>query len=281
MDRVKIVEVGPRDGLQHIANLDLSLEDRIAFINRLTDCGLPEIEVGSFVSPMWVPQMAVTEQLFASIRQKEGVLYTALVPNAKGYAQARQVGVRSLAIFTSATESFSQKNINCSMNESFARFSEFVEEAKKEGLWVRGYVSCAFHCPYEGAVLPSQVIPVVERLLNLGCNEISLGDTIGKATSSEVHNLIHALPTTQDMAMHFHDTFGHALENVKMSLDQGIRIFDGSVAGLGGCPYAPGASGNVATEELVALVHQRGFETGINLDALYQTAIWIRERLAE
>lgn len=282
---VKIVEVGPRDGLQFEKDVNLPLGTRIELIDRLSACGFPEIEVGSFVSPQWVPQMAATPEIFAGLTRKAGVSYTALVPNQKGFEKALERGVESIAVFTSATETFAQKNINCSIEESFNRFGGFVAEAKERGLWVRGYISCAFFCPYEGEVSPEAVGTVLHRLLDLGMDEISLGDTIGRASPLEVIRLLDYLQDPrmsvpmEKIAMHFHDTFGLALANVCASLDRGVRIFDGSLGGLGGCPYAPGASGNVATESLVYLMDRLGYSTGISLEALLDVARWVNGEL--
>jgi hydroxymethylglutaryl-CoA lyase len=268
--RVTVVEVGPRDGLQNEAT-PLRVEDRLAFCAALIAAGLPVVEVGAFVSPKWVPQMAGSGELLARVSQRPGVRLPVLVPNRRGYEEARAAGAREIAVFTAASESFNRKNINASIDESFARFAEFVPEARREGLRVRGYISTCLGCPYEGAVAPGKVVEVAVRLREAGCDEISIGDTIGIGVPSQVSELLgllkQALPV-EALAVHFHDTRGTALANVLASLQEGVAIVDSSAGGLGGCPYAPGASGNLATEDLLYMLHGMGIATGVELDAV-------------
>ncbi|WP_040260782.1 hydroxymethylglutaryl-CoA lyase [Pseudomonas massiliensis] len=265
--QVRLVEVGPRDGLQNEKQA-ISVADRIALCDALTDAGLPYVEVGSFVSPKWVPQMAGTAEVLAGIRQRPGVTYGVLVPNLQGFEAAVATGAREIAVFAAASETFSQRNINCSIGQSLERFAPVIEAARLRGVQVRGYVSCVLGCPYEGEISPDQVAQVAEALSDLGCYEISLGDTIGRGTPGKVralwNRLARRLPRSS-LAGHFHDTYGQALANVYASLQEGIAVFDSSVAGLGGCPYAKGASGNVATEDVLYLLHGMDIETGVDL----------------
>lgn len=266
-DRVRVVEVGPRDGLQNEQH-PLTPQDRIRFVDALSETGLGYIEAGSFVSPKWVPQMAGSAAVFAGITQGPGTTYAALVPNLQGLEAALEAGVREVAVFASASESFSQRNINCSIAESLTRFAPVVETARQQGVRVRGYVSCVLGCPYEGSVAPVQVAAVARELYELGCYEISLGDTIGVGTASATRALIAEVAAQiphAHLAGHFHDTYGQALTNVYASLLEGLATFDSSVAGLGGCPYAKGASGNLATEDLLYLLHGLGIQTGVDL----------------
>ncbi|MFX4308506.1 hydroxymethylglutaryl-CoA lyase [Acinetobacter soli] len=269
-DYVKIVEVGPRDGLQNEKQA-LSIEQRLSFINDLIDAGLKFIEVGSCVSAKWVPQMSQSDKLFKLLPQRDDLNLSLLTPNLKGFDAALAVGCKEVAVFTAASESFTRKNINCSIDESLERFSEIFQAAQANHVRVRGYVSCMVDCPYEGAIDPKQVVNVVKRLYEMGCYEISLGETIGTATPDRVQKVWQACLAELDsniLAGHFHNTYGMAIANIYQSLQQGIRVFDSSLAGLGGCPYAKGASGNVATEDLYYLLSQIGYETGINLEKL-------------
>lgn len=269
-DYVKIVEVGPRDGLQNEKQA-LSIEQRLSFINDLIDAGLNSIEVGSCVSAKWVPQMAQSDELFKLLPQCDDLNLSLLTPNLKGFEAALAVGCKEVAVFTAASESFTRKNINCSIDESLERFSEIFQAAQANNVRVRGYVSCMVDCPYEGAIDPKQVVNVVKRLHDIGCYEISLGETIGTATPDRVQKVWQACLAELDskiLAGHFHNTYGMAIANIYQSLQQGIRVFDSSLAGLGGCPYAKGSSGNVATEDLYYLLSHIGYETGIHLEKL-------------
>lgn len=269
-ERVRIVEVGPRDGLQNEAAV-VPLAQKVALINGLTRAGLDYIEVGSFVSPRWVPQMADTPAVFSAIEQRPGVTYAALTPNLRGLESALEAGVKEVAVFAAASESFSQRNINCSIAESIKRFEPVLELASSRGVRVRGYVSCVLGCPYEGEVRPEQVRDVAHALAELGCYEVSLGDTVGVGTPQATRRLIETVsarvPRGQ-LAGHFHNTYGQALVNVYASLLEGIAVFDSSIGGLGGCPYAKGASGNLATEDLLYLLNGLGIDTGVSLPAL-------------
>lgn len=267
---VRLVEVGPRDGLQN-ERLTVAPDDKIRLIDQLTAAGLSHIEVGSFVSPHWVPQMANSAEVFAGIRKEPGVTYSALVPNLKGLDAAITAGVREIAVFAAASESFSQRNINCSIQESLQRFQPVLAHARDQGIAVRGYVSCVLGCPYEGEISPQQVADVSHALHDMGCYEISLGDTIGTGTAGKTRHLIDIVSRQvprDRLAGHFHDTYGQALTNIYASLLEGIEVFDCSVAGLGGCPYAKGASGNVATEDVLYLMNGLGIDTGVDLGAL-------------
>ncbi|MEO5762091.1 MAG: hydroxymethylglutaryl-CoA lyase [Vicinamibacteria bacterium] len=278
--RVKVVEVGPRDGLQN-ESVALSVEDRIAFCLALIDAGVPVMEPGAFVSPKWVPQMSGSDEVFKAL-PKDRARLPMLVPNRQGYERARSAGVTAIAIFTAASDAFNRKNTNASIDESMERFKEFVGEAKESGVWVRGYISTCFGCPYEGPVAPAKVADVARRLIELGCDEISLGDTIGVGVPSQVDEVIGAVAkhvAIDQLAVHFHDTRGTALANVLRSLEMGISIVDASSGGLGGCPYAPGASGNLATEDLLYMLHGMGIETGIDLAKVSAASIEVGKRL--
>jgi len=267
---VRLVEVGPRDGLQNEAQ-PISVADKVRLVDDLTDAGLSYIEVGSFVSPKWVPQMAGSADVFAGIDQRAGVTYAALAPNLRGFEDALAAGVKEVAVFAAASEAFSQRNINCSISESLQRFEPIMQAARSHGVRVRGYVSCVLGCPYEGKVSAEQVAPVAKALHDMGCYEVSLGDTIGTGTAGDTRRLfevVSAVVPREQLAGHFHDTYGQALANVYASLLEGISVFDSSVAGLGGCPYAKGATGNIATEDVLYLLQGLGIDTGIDLDRL-------------
>ncbi len=269
-ERVVVVDVGPRDGLQNEATA-LSVDERVAFCDRLVAAGLPVVEVGAFVSPKWVPQMAGSDAVLRRVAPREGVRLPVLVPNRTGYDNARAAGARAIAVFTAASETFNRKNVNASIAESFARFAEFVPEARRDGIWVRGYVSTCFGCPYEGKVAPEAVLDVARRLVDAGCDEVSIGDTIGVAVPTQVSDVMGRLRDALGparLAVHFHDTRGTALANVLAALQEGIAIVDSSAGGLGGCPYAPGASGNLATEDLLYMLHGMGVATGVDLEAV-------------
>ncbi len=269
-NKVNIVEVGPRDGLQNEKQV-LTAGDKVELINALSECGMNHIEAGSFVSPKWVPQMANSEEVLRAITRTDGVIYSALTPNMRGYEGAFKAKADSVAVFASASEAFSQKNINCSIADSIARFKDVIAQAKKDNIPVRGYVSCVLGCPYEGEVSMSEVLSVTKTLLELGCYEVSLGDTIGVGTAGKTHSLLNLLLSqipANKLALHCHDTYGQALANVLIGLQQGIATFDSSVAGLGGCPYAKGASGNLASEDLIYMLTNMNIETGINLKKL-------------
>jgi len=278
---VKIVEVGPRDGLQNEPKF-VSMEDKITLIEKLIQAGLSVIEVGSFVSPKWVPQMADSGAVLRAVQPLADLSFSMLVPNLKGLEAAKAAGAKEIAIFAAASESFSQKNINCSIAESFDRFAPVVAEAQKEGLKIRGYVSCVLGCPYEGQIAPKAVLEVSHRLMALGCYEISLGDTIGVGTAGQVQDLIRLcaaeLPIDA-LAVHFHDSYGQALANILAALDCGVSVVDSAVAGLGGCPYAAGASGNVATEDVAYILQGLGVETGVDFEALLEAGWFISDKL--
>lgn len=278
---VKIVEVGPRDGLQNEKTL-ISAEDKLTLINMLSDSGLNYIESGSFVSPKWVPQMATSTEIFERVNKAAGVTYAALTPNMKGFEAAMSAGVDEVAIFGAASESFSQKNINCSIDESLDRFSPIMEAAKQQNIKVRGYVSCVVGCPYEGDITPEKVALVAKKLLDMGCYEISLGDTIGVGTVASVkimlHEVLKVIPADK-LAVHFHDTYGQALTNIYAALESGITTIDSAVAGLGGCPYAKGASGNVATEDVVYMLNGLGVQSNVNLTKLLKAGWFISDKL--
>lgn len=280
-NKVKIVEVGPRDGLQNEKKL-IDANDKIALINKLVDAGLSYVESGSFVSPKWVPQMATSSEIFEKLTKHNDVTYAALTPNMKGFDAAMSVNVDEVAIFGAASQSFSQKNINCSIEESLERFSPVVEAALNKGIKVRGYVSCVVGCPYEGDIAPEAVANVAKKLLDMGCYEISLGDTIGVGTPASVSAMLDAVkavvPANQ-LAVHFHDTYGQALTNIYTALSQGITVVDSAVAGLGGCPYAKGASGNVATEDVVYMLNGMGIDSGVDLDKLLEAGWFISDKL--
>ena len=279
-ESIKIVEVGPRDGLQN--EQAVSTEAKVALINQLSCCGLTHIEAGSFVSPKWVPQMADSLEVMAKITRASNVKYAALTPNMRGFEQAIDANADEVAVFTSSSQGFCQKNINCSIEESLERFRPLVAEAQDKGIPVRGYLSCIVDCPYDGPTEPSQVAKVAQALLELGCYEVSLGDTIGTGTPIKVANMLDAVfervPSHQ-VAVHFHDTWGQALANIYQALQMGVHVVDSSVAGLGGCPYAVGASGNVATEDVVYLCQGLGIETGVDLHRLAQAGWEISDAL--
>jgi hydroxymethylglutaryl-CoA lyase len=273
-DRVKIVEVGPRDGLQSEARI-VATAQKVGLIDALSLTGLETIEVASFVSPKWVPQMADGAQVLASIKRRPGVRYSALVPNLKGYARARAAAADEVAVFISASEGFSLKNINCTIAESLERVRGIAAAARADGVPVRGYVSCVVACPYDGATSPDAVARLAAELLALGCYEVSLGDTIGAGEPASVSTMLEAVlreAPAQALAGHFHDTGGRALSNLGASLEMGLRVFDASVGGLGGCPFAPGAPGNVATGAVVDHLAARGLETGIDVQRLDEAA---------
>ena len=267
---VTIVEVGPRDGLQNEAT-PVSVADKVALVEALAAAGLPVVEAGAFVSPKWVPQMAGSEEVLRAVTKRPGVRYPVLVPNLKGLEAALDAGAEEIAVFGAASETFSQKNINCSIVESLERFRPVAEAALAQGVRVRGYVSCVLGCPYEGEIAPAAVARVAVALHAMGCFEISLGDTIGTGTPRRTAAMLAAvtaeLPVTA-LALHAHDTYGQALANVLTALELGVQVVDSSVAGLGGCPYAKGASGNLATEDLVYMLDGMGVGTGVNLDAV-------------
>ncbi len=279
--RVRIVEVGPRDGLQNEATL-LSVDAKVAWIEMLARAGLISIEAGSFVSPKAAPQMASTGEVLERLRARADLRLSVLVPNLKGLEAAFKAGAKEIAVFAAASETFSQKNINCSIAESLARFKTVVEQATRRGLWARGYVSCALGCPDEGAVAPAQVAAVARELRAIGCEEISLGDTVGVGTPLQARRLVEMVGREiglERVAVHFHDTYGQALANIFACLEAGVAVVDSSVAGLGGCPYAPGASGNVATEDVIYMLRGLAVETGVDLDALLQAGAFISRRL--
>ena len=271
---VKIVEVGPRDGLQN-EKQPLTIGQRCNLILDLMKTGLRSIEVGSCVSAKWVPQMADSDELYAMLPQNTDISFSLLTPNIKGFEAAKAVNCQEVAVFTAASESFTHKNINCSIAESFDKFADIFQAAKSSNIRVRGYVSCMVDCPYEGAIDPRQVAQVAKKLYEMGCYEVSLGDTIGTATPDRVKKVWQACLAELDasvLAGHFHNTYGMAIANIYQSLQHGIRVFDSSIAGLGGCPYAKGASGNVSTEDLYYLLSHMGFATRLNLDALMQAS---------
>jgi isopropylmalate/homocitrate/citramalate synthase len=274
VESVKVVEVGPRDGLQN-EKVTIPTQAKVDYITALGDAGLRVIEAGAFVSPKWVPQMADSGDVYRDIPKDPGVEYPVLVPNMKGLERAIEADVKSIAIFTAASETFNKRNINMSIDESFANFAPLVPRALAEGMRVRGYVSTAFGCPYEGDVPPEKVLEVTARLLDLGCYEVSIGDTIGVGTPMQVQGvigmLLQVIPPRR-LAMHFHDTRGTALANTLAALEMGITTFDSSAGGLGGCPYAPGASGNMATEDLIYLLDGMNIETGVDLKRLVEAS---------
>lgn len=279
--KVRIVEVGPRDGLQN-EQASVPTAVKIELIDRLGQAGLKCIEATAFVSPKWVPQMADNAAVMAGIERLPGVSYPVLVPNMKGFEAALEAGAQEIAVFGAASEAFSQKNINCSIAESLERFRPVVEEAKRNQVKVRGYVSCVLGCPYQGEVAPAAVAEVAQALFELGCYEISLGDTIGAGTPGKTRGMLEAVARRvplKKLAGHFHDTYGMAIANIYASLETGIAVFDASVAGLGGCPYAAGASGNVATEDVVYLLQGLGIDIGIDLERLTDTGAWIAGKL--
>ena len=279
--KVRIVDVAPRDGLQNEPG-SVPASVKIELIERLQDAGLPAVEATAFVSPKWVPQMADHTEVMAGIRKRRGVAYPVLVPNMKGFEAARAAGVEEIAVFGAATETFSRKNINCSIDESLERFAPVVEAAKAQRMRVRGYISCAAGCPYEGEVKPAAVADLAGKLYRMGCYEVSLGDTIGVGTPKKIRAVIEAVGKKVPIgkiAGHYHDTYGQALANIYASLELGVKTFDSSVAGLGGCPYAKGATGNVATEDVVYMLDGLGIETGIDLEKLFRAGEFICKAL--
>ncbi|WP_226665272.1 hydroxymethylglutaryl-CoA lyase [Microbulbifer aggregans] len=280
-DRVKIVEVGPRDGLQN-EKQPISVDTRVKLIDLLSDSGLQVIEAGSFVSPKWVPQMAASEEVLAGIQRKPGVIYSALTPNMLGYERAREAKADEVAVFGAASESFTRKNINCSIEESLERFRPLAEQARKDGIPVRGYVSCVLGCPYEGDIRADKVAEVSAALLEMGCYEISLGDTIGVGTPEKAKRMIETVARRiplEKLAVHFHDTYGQALANLYAALQVGVSVIDSAVAGLGGCPYARGASGNVASEDVLYMLDGLGIHTGVDLGKLAVAGNFISQAL--
>jgi hydroxymethylglutaryl-CoA lyase len=280
-NHVRIVEVGARDGLQNEKTL-LPAEVKIALIDRLSSTGLQTIEATSFVSPKWVPQLADAAEVFRGIRKVPGVSYPVLVPNLQGYARAREAGAGQAAIYTAASAAFNRNNINASIDESIERFVPVMEQARADGVRVRGYVSTVLGCPYQGDVPVSDVVRVARRMYELGCHEISLGDTIGVGTPAKARAMLQAVAQEVPMAalaVHFHDTYGQALANILACLEEGVRVVDSSVSGTGGCPYAKGATGNVASEDVVYMLHGMGMHTGVDLDLLVATGAWLAGQL--
>ena len=278
---VRIVEVGPRDGLQNEKAI-IPAADKIELIDRLSATGLRSIEATSFVSPKWVPQLADAAEVYAGIRKAPGVSYPVLVPNLQGYERARAVGASEVAVFTAASEAFNRKNINASIDESIERFLPVLERARADGVKVRGYVSTVLGCPYQGEVPLADVVRVAKRLHELGCYEVSLGDTIGIGTPGPARAMLRAVAAEVPMsalAVHFHDTRGQALANILACLEEGVAVVDAAVSGTGGCPYAPGASGNVATEDVVYMLHGLGIRTGVDLGRLVETGRWLAAKL--
>lgn len=282
MNRVRVYEVGPRDGLQNESQI-VSTDAKVTFIEKLTAAGLDRIEAVSFVKPGAIPQMADASEVYRRIKNG-GAVYAGLVPNAKGMESALAAGIQEVAVFTAASESFTQKNINCTIDESFERFKDVIRLARESSIPVRGYVSTVVQCPYEGPIAPQKVSDVSRRLLEAGVYEISLGDTIGAAVPNDISRLLDIVlkdVPADKLAGHFHDTRGTALANVFRSLEYGIRTFDSSAGGLGGCPYAPGASGNLATEDLLYSLHKSGYETNVNLEKIADASVFMRETLTK
>ncbi|MBL4823214.1 MAG: hydroxymethylglutaryl-CoA lyase [Colwellia sp.] len=280
---IKIVEVGARDGLQNEAT-PVSASDKIQLIEKLAEAGIRYIESGSFVSPKWVPQMATSTEVFEKLNRNKNVTYAALTPNMRGFEAALAVNADEVAIFGAASQSFSQKNINCSIEESLERFMPIMQAAKQANIKVRGYVSCVLGCPYEGDIDPEQVAKVAEKLFAMGCYEISLGDTVGVGTPASVTKMIQAVSARvpiDKLAVHFHDTYGQALTNIYAALQLGVAVVDSAIAGLGGCPYAKGASGNVATEDVVYMLNGLGITTGIDFQKLLQAGWFISDKLGK
>jgi hydroxymethylglutaryl-CoA lyase len=278
---VRIVDVGPRDGLQNEKEI-VPTTIKVALIEKLAEAGIPSVEAGSFVSPKWVPQMADSAEVLKTIRRRQGVDYPVLTPNLQGFERALEAGAEEVAIFGAASEAFSQKNINCSIAESLERFAPVMEAAKAKGIKVRGYVSCVLGCPYEGEVAPTKVAEVAHRLFAMGCYEISLGDTVGVGTPGKAQAMIAAVAAkvpVEKLAAHFHDTYGQALANIYAVLEKGVAVVDASVAGLGGCPYAKGASGNVATEDVIYMLNGLGVKSGVDLDLLIGAGNFISQAL--
>lgn len=277
-EKVRIVEVGPRDGLQNESQT-IATHEKMTFIDKLAKAGLPVIEAASFVSPKWVPQMGDHMEVMGELKGRNDAIFTALVPNMKGFENALSCDVQEVAVFAAASESFSQKNINCSIAESLERFAPIFEAAKDKGIKVRAYVSCIAGCPYEGEITPAAVADVARRLTDMGAYEISLGDTIGVGTPRKIKAVLAAVEdagiSADNLALHVHDTYGQALANIYAALEEGVRVFDASAAGLGGCPYAKGATGNVATEDVVYLLEGEGFSTGVDLKKVVDAAWFI------
>ena len=280
-ERVKIVEVGPRDGLQNEA-VTVPAETKVQLVEKLADAGVSVIEAGAFVSPKWVPQMATSAEVYRQISKRDGVSYPMLVPNLRGLELAHAAGVREVALFAATTESFSQKNTNCSIAESIERFNAVIDEALRLGIRVRGYISCVLGCPYEGEVSTDVVLMLAQKMFERGCYEVSLGDTIGVGTAGQAQALVDRLARelpVERLAAHFHDTYGQALANIHAVMQSGIRVIDSSVAGLGGCPYAKGATGNVATEDVVYMLQGMGIDTGIDMQRLLDAGRFISDFL--
>ena len=280
-DKVTIAEVGPRDGLQNLSQT-LPVETRIEFIERLAATGLQYVETGSFVSPQKVPQMADTGKVLQGIKKKSGCIYPVLTPNRRGIEDALDAGATHVAVFGAVSETFCKKNINCSIDESLHQFSQLIALAQKHKIAVRGYLSCVLGCPYEGDIPVQKTTVIAEKLFDMGCHELSLGDTIGIGTPDKVINLIRNVSNSiplKNIAVHFHDTYGQALANIYAALQEGISIIDTAVAGLGGCPYAPGSSGNVATEDVIYMLHGLGIKTTVNLSKLIKTSHFICDKL--
>jgi len=280
-EQVKIVEVGPRDGLQN-ESVTVPAEIKVQLVDKLADAGLPVIEVGAFVSPKWVPQMATSSDVFQQIDKRNGVSYPMLVPNLKGLELAHAAGVQEIALFAATTETFSQKNTNCSIAESIDRFNAVIDAALALDIKVRGYISCVLGCPYEGEVSADTVLMLAEKMFDRGCYEVSLGDTIGVGTAGQAQALVEKLARhmpVQQLAAHFHDTYGQALANIYAVLQCGISVIDSSVAGLGGCPYAKGATGNVATEDVVYMLRGMGIDSGVDMDKLLEAGQFISDFL--
>jgi len=277
-DPVTVVEVGPRDGLQNEAAV-VSASDKVRLIERLADAGLPVVEATSFVSPKAVPQLADADEVLPAVRRRQGVRYPVLVPNVRGLDRALAAGADAIAVFTAASDEFTRANIGMTIAESLLAFAPVLQRAHAEGIWTRGYISTAFGCPYSGAVQPEVVAGVAAALRGLGCGQISIGDTIGVGQPEQVPRVVCAVAGSvpvEEIALHLHDTGGLALENVAAGLDSGVRIFDSSAGGLGGCPFAPGAPGNLSTEALVGFLLERGHETGVDLEAVRETGAWMR-----
>ncbi len=281
MTDVSIFEVGPRDGLQN-ENTFVDTDIKIALIDMLSETGIKKIEATSFVSPKWVPQMADAKEVMSGIKRKPEISYSALTPNEKGMIAAIEAEASEVAIFAAASESFSQKNINCSIDDSLTRFEPILKIASEKKIPVRGYISCVTHCPYDGEIDARNVTNLSEKLLKMGCYEISLGDTVGQAKPDNIRRLLSEITNhieISNFALHLHDTYGRAIENIKAGLEMGIRTFDSSIGGLGGCPYAEGASGNVATEKVVELLESQGFKTGIDAKKLPPITRFIQEKI--
>ena len=277
--RVKIVEVGPRDGLQNESET-VPVEVKVQLIEMLVEAGLPVVESGAFVSPKWVPQMATSAEVFKQINKLNGISYPVLVPNLKGLELAHAAGVQEIALFAAASETFSQKNTNCSIAESIDRFNAVIVEAQALGIKIRGYISCVLGCPYEGEVSSDTVLMLAQKLFDQGCYEVSLGDTLGVGTAGQARDLVEKLSRQvpiQHLAAHFHDTYGQALANIHAVMPCGISVIDSSVAGLGGCPYAKGATGNVATEDVVYMLNGMGIESGVDMDKLLEAGRFISD----